>query len=564
MKIINSLPPVASKDALVCMDIETFGQQKGKIHRPTGKFACLSICIDGKDVYQIYDEKQMPAVLKAVNAGTWVFHNCLYDLTQMRRFAKIAPRYIHDTMLVDQSLYGGFYATFSLGDLCRRWLGEYMKKDERSNFETATEMTKDMKWYAANDALKTWHIAKKQMEYCDEEMRSRIYYNIDEPCIFPILDMKGFPVDVEAWKSMIVTFQETADKLETKLGLNVMSAAQVKEYAKRNGLMLKDTRAMTLESFANYPFIASVLEARKYRKAVSTYGLKWLENVEDDGKVYSSYHITGTETGRMSASNPNMQQIPARKLPEYRLLFKAQPGRVIVVSDVNQQEPRILCYESKDEELLRALKAGISTHLVVARTIYNDDTITKADAEKYYHGKITNLGVAYGMSKYKLSDSLGISEEKAEEFLRQYFARFREVLSWISMKRMTARNTNSVDTAAGRRIHLNPYNHSFENNAINAPIQGGAADFTKMWLRKIWEYCNKEKIEYPVCALVHDELVAHVKKEEVKKYISIMDKAFQETSKKLYPGVPFEVETEKGRSWGVKQVSSESIGEDDE
>lgn len=564
MKILNQIPPQLNKGDLVALDVETFGQTKGKIHRPTGTFACLSICSDDKIVYQIYDQKQIPAALKAIDKATWVFHNCLYDLTQLRRFAKIQPRYIHDTMLMDQATNGGMFKTFSLGDLSRRHLNEYMEKDVRTNFETATEMTREMKQYNAKDALKTLKIAKIQVEKYSSEPGLRAYVNEDEPCIFPVLDMAGFPVDKVGWVELIREFQETANRLESELELNVMSAAQVKAYARKNGLMLKDTRAQTLESFKQHPFISKVLEARKYRKAVSTYGIKWLENVDTDGKVYSSYHITGAETGRMSASNPNMQQIPARRLPQYRSLFKAHPGHTIVVSDVNQQEPRILAFESGDSELLGALKAGISTHLAVARTIFKDDKLTKADQEKYYIGKIVNLGVAYGMSKYKLAESLGISEATAEEFLRQYFTRFREVMSWISRKRNDARRMGYVQTAAGRKIFLNPYNHSFENNAINAPIQGGAADFTKVWLRGIWDGCRKAKITFPVCGLIHDELVAHVPNAEVKTYVKIMNEAFQATAAKLYKGIPFEVETEKGKSWGVKQDSSEAIGDDNE
>lgn len=553
------------KGEFVALDVETYGQPDGKIHRPNGTFACLSVATKTQTL-QIYDPKEVKGVLRACKDGIWVFHNALYDLTQLRRFAEIPPRFIWDVMLVDQSMCGGLYQKYSLADLSRRWLNKRMRKDVRKDFSSADSMTKKMKDYALGDAVDTLKIAELQHKEYADTLAFNAYLKIDEPCIFPFLDMQGVPVDVDAWKKMAERFQAQANELEAELGLNVQSSAQVIVAAKKQGIHLANAKASSLEEFMDSPWIEKVLLAKRYRKAASTYGIKWLDNVEEDGKVYSSYHITGTETGRKSSSNPNMQNIPARKLPEYRLRFVAQKDHVMVISDVNQQEPRITAWESKDEELIREIKNGVSTHLVVARTIYGNPKLTKKDAEEYANGKIVNLGVTYGMKKHKLARSLKTTEEIAERFLQQYFTRFRGVLSWISMQRMAARRDGFVKTAVGRRIYLNPYHHSFENNAINAPIQGGAADFTKMWSRKIWELSQKNGIPYYVCLDVHDELGAHVYRPHLKKYLKIKDEAFQMTAKSLYPGVPFEEETEVGRSWGVKQNREEAVvfDEDDE
>jgi DNA polymerase I len=365
---------------------------------------------------------------------------------------------------------------------------------------------------------------------------------------------------------MVEGFQKKVTELESSLGINVMSGPQVISAAKKNGVHIMNTQAETLKGFKNVPFIKSVLEARTYRKAVSTYGLSWLEKSVEDGRVYSSYHITGTETGRMSASDPNMQQIPARVLPEYRTLFVPSHGSVILVSDISQQEPRILAYETKDATLLEALNNKEDLHLAVARAVFNRPTLSKKDADyadKRFVGKTINLGTSYGLSEYGLATRLGITEEEAARFLKNYFARFPDVFNWIQLQRNFGMKHEYVKTALGRRIFLNVYQNQWANNAINAPIQGGAADFTKIWIRKIWERCRKEKFPFFIVAIIHDEIVQDVAKEMVKDAKRIVNDTFQETARKLYPGIPFAYETEMGANWGVKQDSSYSIHEDD-
>ena len=555
MRIINDIPKDVPDGAMVALDTEFFGQEKGRLHRPHGTFAALSIVWERSGaVYQITDESLIKGALAAVEKGTWVFHNSLYDLRQLRRFATIKPRFIWDTMLVDQSMNGGYYQTFSLQDLVRRWLNERMSKEVRGEFEEATKMTAAMKKYAADDVVKTLKVAKKQKEAYEDDPAFHAYTLIDEPMIFPLLDMPGVPVDVVGWKEMVTYFAAEAERLEDDLQINSFSGPQVIKAASKHGIHLRDTRAETLKAYKDVDFIAKVIEARMYRKAVSTYGESWLEkNVEADGKVYSSYHITGAETGRMSSSSPNMQQIPARKLPQYRKLFPASPGHVLLVSDVNQQEPRILAYESRDGELIKVFENGEDSHLAVARTIFNEPNMPKSDPRRKNEGKTINLGTAYGLSEYGIALRLGITEQEAAQYLRQYFTKFRDVLIWIGQKRVEAQKNGFIRTVSSRKVFINPYDNQWPNNAINAPIQGGAADFTKMWVRNIWEGCRKAKVPFLVILIVHDEVVQNVPKDKLKVYKEITQTAFDQTAKELFPIIPFEVEMEHGLDWGVKQ-----------
>lgn len=564
MKIVNGFPSDVKKGQFVALDVETFGQEKLSLHRPTGTFACLSVMIEGdKNTYQIYDSKDIKKMLSAVSVGTWVFHNCLYDLRQLMRFANIKPRFIWDIMLVEQSMFGGLYIKYSLKDMVRRWLQIQMDKEVRDEFSTATEMTKEMKQYAAKDANYTLQIAIKQRELYDGPLLNP-YKNIDEPCIWPILDMPGIRVNTEGWRSLVEGFQEKVDQLQGDLGINVMSGAQVKAAVKKIAhVQLANTQADTLNEFKDIEFVAKILEARMYRKAVSTYGLKWIERyVESDGKVYASYHINGAETGRFSCSDPNMMQIPARRMPQYRTLFIASPNSYILVSDISQQEPRILAHESKDKHLLDAFNQKEDLHLYVARSIFNDQKMTKDDPRRFV-GKTINLGTSYGLTEYGLSRRLGISEDEAGGFLRQYFARFSGVFSWIALQRQAAFEQEYVKTVSGRRVWLNLYDRQWENNAINAPIQGGAADFTKMWIRNYWKNCNDRGLPYVLVANVHDELVLDVPASIYKQEKSALLDAFNETAEFLFPDIPFVEDTERGHTWACKQMP-EDVNDEDE
>lgn len=562
MKILNELPPEPKKGELICMDVETFGQIEGKLHRPNGTFACISVNLqrDPETVYQLYDQHDLRKLVKIAKPGTWVFHNSLYDLRQMLRYTSIAPRYIHDTMLMEQALKGGYYLTFGLADLTRRYLGEYMDKEAREEFSTRTEMTPKIKTYAAKDVVKTIRIAMAQIRTYANDSGLKAYTVADEPMIWPVLDLQGFRVDVKGWEKMVKGFEAEATRLEQELGFNTMSGDQVKAACKKVGIHLQSTGADVLLEYAGTPIIDTILLARRYRKAKSTYGMRWLEeNVESDGKVYADYHITGASmTGRMSCSSPNLQNIPQRKLPIYRERFLASEGYVLDISDVKQQEPCCLAWHTQDARLLKAIKSKEDLHLAVARNIFHDPTLTKENAgDKRAVGKQINLGTSYGLTAYGLAAKLNIDVPVAEGFLKQYFQTYSGVFAWIQQQRRSGFQKGFVTTALGRRSYLNLYDRGWENNAINSPIQGGAAELHKVWSRKVWEMCKRQGVPYTTVAWVHDETVRDIPKEVYKESMKIQHEAFQYAAQKLYPGVPFEIECEAGRSWAAKTLSTE-------
>jgi DNA polymerase-1 len=550
LDIRKETPRKAQPNEFVALDVEVFGQQKGRLHRPEGTFACLSIAMnDG--VWQVYDVTDLPKVFDVISDGIWVFHNAIYDIRQLRRWVPLSKRRIWDTLLVDRVLWGGYYSTFSLADLARRYLDIRLEKETRDEFATATFMTEEMKQYAALDATITLDIALYQQSL-DADLRA--YWNIDLPALWAILDIRGVKVNVSKWLGLAKQFAYMAKMIQNELGVNVMSPRQVLRVAKQHGLHMQNTRKETLAQYIDHPFVAGVLEGRMYRKAVSTYGAKWIEKyVEEDGLVYADWKCAGTETGRMSCASPNLQQIPARKLPQYRTLFIPRDNyHTFLVTDVSQQEPRVLAYESKDKELIHALATGQDLHLYVARAIFDDDTITKDDPRRRL-GKDINLGLSYGLTAYGLAQRTNLSEAEAQELLDAYFRRFKGVRSWISRQRSVALKREYVTTASGRRIWLNLYNNQWENNAINAPIQGGAADHTKRALFLVWDECQKRNWEFPVVMAVHDEIVMDVPKEMLKKMEKLVVDAWLQAAEELFPGIPFKVSADSGPNWACKK-----------
>jgi DNA polymerase-1 len=554
------LPRPAKPNEMVAIDLEIFGMQEGRLHLPEGRFACMTMAYGPKEVYQIYDEHDVREALLRLDKGLWVFHNAVFDLRQLMRWATIKRRLIHDTLLFDKNLFGGYYDTFGLDDLSRRWLHDYMDKSVREQFEEATTMTSAMNKYAAKDAVNTWKIAQAQLKFSKDSGESlSSYYDVDAPMIWVVLNMKPFKVDVPAWLKLNKLHEELAKELEESLGFNVKSVPQTKKAVfevtrrsiKSTGADILEDLALELTNQKQQDFVLRILQARRYRDMVSKYGDAWLnQNVGEGQLVYPSWNITGAETGRMSCSNPNMQQIPRQDFPVYRSFFISNEGNLIV-ADVSQQEPSILAYLSRDPRLSEIIKSGKSSHVEVGKEII-DPKMSK-EHRQYHWAKTVNLGLSYGLSKHGLAKQLHISEDEAEGLIRAYFSRFSGVQSYMERSRAMGVRTGLVRTLMDRKIHLNPYNRQSGNNAINGPIQGSAAEETKMASINLLDWCTLERVEFPLCGIIHDEVVLDCPTGMVPKYKEGLKASWDATADRLTPGYPVRIEVFSGKNWGVKK-----------
>lgn len=553
MKLVRGLPPLTEHKS-VALDLEVFKMQEGRLHRPTGMFACLSIAHPNGNVYQIDDKADIPEALLRVRKCEWVGHNLPFDLFHLSRWYPAGPRLwkhpkVWDTLLAERFLFGGYYENFGLEDLYRRWFGKRMKKEVRDLFSGRETMTEEMRRYAAADAFATLKIRDLQWQFAKENGYTLdSYTDIDLPMIPAILSLQPVRPDVDGWVALAEKHASIAKEIRAAVGFNPGSHEQVKKKLP----FLKNTKAETLEAnMERSPkLIKEILRYRMYAKAASTYGLKWIErHVEADGLVYPAWRITGAETGRMSCRDPNLQQIPVRRMPEFRKLFSSihKDGKLLM-ADVSQQETALTAQYSQDPELCAMIRARKDTHLEVARTVLGLPTLKSTDPRRDSIGKKINLGSVYGLTKYGVAREVGISVRDAEMFINRYFAKFGGVRSWIFDMQKQALSLGYVRTLYERRIFVNTYSRQWEANAANSPIQGSAAEMTKL---ATWYYFAHHK---PYCAsiIVHDELVLDIPPGELVTQRKALGDAWDVAAKQFIPQLPVRIDMAVGKTWGDK------------
>ena len=388
----KGLPREAKENELVAIDLEMYGMSSP--HRGDGTFAGMSMAFGNEDSYLITDQADIRPALERLDNGQWTMQNAMFDLRVLRRYADVPQRFVWDTMLVEQDLYGGWFDRFNLQNLVRRYLREKRDKTIRDEFQKKVEMTPEMEAYAVQDAWDTVQIAKLQREYVKSELGGEFTYytDIDEPSIWALLDIKPNRVDVDAWLANNELMVNLAAEKEEELGFNVYSHKVVKKEIEASlGRKIKSTNAKSvLEPLLSRidpqgdtaKLVRAVLEVRRARKAAETYGEGWIEQhvswVDGIAYVYPSWKITGAETGRMSCSRPNMQNIPARRMPIFRTFFPASPGHVMQVADVSQQEPGFSAFLSKDPVLMDEIQRGVKGY-DVNMEIFGVDYDTSSD-----------------------------------------------------------------------------------------------------------------------------------------------------------------------------------------
>jgi len=296
--------------------------------------------------------------------------------------------------------------------------------------------------------------------------------------------------------------------------------------------------------------LSGILRARKCRDAMSKYGADWIDkNVENKEWIYPNWNVIGAETGRMSCSKPNMQNIPKRgEGSVYRSFFLATKGGRLLIGDVVQQEPRFSAFLSHDPNLTKEIIDGINLHERAA-DLFN---LKGNKAERYIRGKTINLGLNYGMSAWGLATRVGISIEEAEAGIRARKRHYSRYTAWQDRQIRQAERMGYVNTVTGRPVWTNEYNFGYKRNAINSPIQGSAADQTKLALSYVREQCNAEGIPFCVILVVHDEIVMNIPRGMMTQYRRIMKDSWLEAGKKLMPTMPTVVNMATGYNWKVE------------
>lgn len=554
--MVNGIPPKMTDKDRVAIDTEFFNMVDGKLHRPHGDFAWLGCSKDGRTVYYITDQSQIPAFYSAIEEAVHIYHNSLFDLGQMRRFASIPDRKrLWDTMLVEQIMYRGYYDLYSLADLARRYLDIFLPKDERDTFKENSELVMDDKqlFYSACDVVATWQIYQEQIKFVSTN-DVKIWKEIELPMVWNILSMGGAPIDSVAWIAIAREKEERAktlwDSMQEKYGINLRSVPQVKAALAKDGIIVKSTSKDVLESLAGkHELIDTILEFRKPAKGASTYGMAWLEeNVEEDGKVYTSWKQMGTKTTRFSSSNPNLQNIPVRTEAVYRECFVASPGHKIVTFDYSSQEPRIMAFLAGDERLMQIFNDGLDIYIETGFDVFNerfDKSSPRRDEMK-----ALVLGLNYGMTEYGLSERLGTSLEYAKQLIEKFFTAYPKVYNYIQEQVFSMRRNGYVNTITNRKLWITKYSWSSEREAPNYPIQGSASDALKISSNRISEYFRHKYSKSPIILLVHDEIVADVPEEWLEEYLEVGRSIMEKVAEELHPGIIAKADGSYGDNWG--------------
>jgi DNA polymerase I len=560
MNIYHTVPSHQPPNSYVGLDIEIFGMNDKTLHRPTsGVFACLSIATSPEDVYMIHSPDELPPTLQAIKDSIWVIHNSKFDLTHMRRWDTIAPRKkLWDTMLIERILWGGYFDTFGLNDLARRYLDIYVEKETRDEFKKATVMDERMIQYAALDAsicLQIAYAQQKKMTKTD----FKIWSEVDRDAMWAVMDFKGMAIDVDKWLALSEKNKAKADEIKAQLPFNPDSPSQVKNYLSVRGFKgMKNAQAETIEKLIKKhpeaeatPLAIAQQEYKTYATRAKRYGESFLkDHLEyDDGVavIVPDWNVTGATTGRMSCSDPSLHNIPVRDTKEFRECFIARPGHKIIVWDWSSQEPRITAHISQDPRLLQIFRDDKDIYCEMAWDI-KQERIDKSNQLRD-DMKPVFLGATYGLSKYGLAKRLNCTVDEAEAYLNMFFRKYPGVNQYVENQR---REKRYVHTILGRKYYINPYAEGGENNALNSPIQGSAGDMLKQTFAKMWKEWSFD-FPFSLVGVVHDEMIADVPAEYAEEVKKFGERCAVEVGKAMCPSVPWKVDSYIGSSWACKK-----------
>jgi DNA polymerase-1 len=402
------------------------------------------------------------------------------------------------------------------------------------------ELAKD---YAAEDADITLQLHQNLYPAIEHDEKLKYVYSAIEMPVMEILfavERHGVLLDSDALKLQTQELTKRLIQLEKEVHeqagqpFNLSSPKQLQEilFVKQGLPVVKKTPGGqpstdedVLQRLAlDHPLPKLILEYRTLSKLKSTYTDKLPKMVNaDTGRVHTNYAQAVANTGRLASNDPNLQNIPVRTTEGRRVreAFIAPQGHTIVSADYSQIELRIMAHLSQDEGLLEAFRNGVDVHSHTASEIFAIET-GEVSSEQRRYAKVINFGLIYGMSAFGLASQLGVERSAAQQYIDRYFARYPGVAEYMQSTRESARERGYVETVFGRRLYLaeiRSSNHqrrqAAERAAINAPMQGTAADLIKLSMIAVYDWIAKENLGTRMVMQVHDELVLEVPDTEV-------------------------------------------------
>lgn len=526
-------------------------------------------------VRELGDLFTSPSVIK-------IAHNLKFDMQVLEQIdLPVAP--YDDTMLLSYVLEGGLHGhgldelallhlkhkTISYEDVAGT--GKNRITFDRVPLEKATE-------YAAEDAdiaLRLWLLLKPRIA---QQNLSRIYERIERPLIpvVAMMERNGIKIDPAILRQQSSGLAKRLQTLEAEIhGLsghpfNVASPKQLgdvlfAEMGLPGGAKGKtgtySTSHDVLEPLADmgHEIVAKVLDWRGLAKLKSTYTDSLPEQIDaKTGRIHTSFSLVGAATGRLSSTDPNLQNIPIRTEDgrAIRRAFIAADGYELISVDYSQIELRLVAEVANIQALLQAFRDGIDIHALTASQVFNIP-LPEMTSEKRRQAKAINFGIIYGISGFGLAKQIGCTPGEANEFIRKYLDRFYELRNWMEDTKNFAREHGYVETLFGRRVHIPGIREKAaarrgfaERQSINAPLQGTAADIMKRAMIRMPNALQEAKLSSKLLLQVHDELVFETPSDEIEETMALVKRIMEEAPlPSLKLKVPLVAEASHAKNW---------------
>ena len=587
---LDALKTVLSQSEMIAFDTETTSTDVMR-----AKLVGISLAVKPDEGYYIpvghRSGRQLPLVEvldalkepltdpKIGKAG----HNLKYDYLMLKRAGLVVSPLTFDTMIAEWLINP---ASHNLGLKNLAWvrLGYEMTHIEELIGKGRAQVTMDAvpieeaAGYAAADAAIVLRLIPQLKEELQTQAAEVLFRTMEMPLI-PILaqmEETGILLDQEFFKRFSIELGNRLKEIEVQIfdavgaQFNLNSTQQLSEAlfvklgleppdrTKKTSSGHYSTAAGVLEGMAGqHPVIDLVLEYRELEKLRSTYVDSLPSQINPEtGRVHTSFNQTGTVTGRIASSDPNLQNIPTRTETGRRVRngFIAREGWQLMAVDYSQIELRIVAHMAQDKAMLAAFRAGQDIHATTAAAVHGIP-LSEVTPEMRRHAKAINFGLIYGMSAYGLTNATDLTLAEAENFIKTYFEKFPGVETFLEGLKKTAAEKGYVETLLGRRRYFPNlkqgagYNvrQREEREAINAPIQGTAADIIKIAMLKLPPEIEKAGLQAKTLLQVHDELMFEVPDEELIETTALVQKVMENA---YHLDIPLSTEAKAGRSWG--------------
>lgn len=527
----------------------------------------------GKEITSDYLNKQ----LEALDANTWISPDLKKNLHLMKAggFTPDERKKYFD-MTVAAYLLNPLLGDYPYDGVAKDYLSIVLssKKDYLGKL-TCEQMIKEDEKKVVDYACYEAYIAWKSKEILESNLKEKgmyeLYENIEMPLVFVLYDMEkeGIRADGDKLKEYSRELAVSINKIEKRIyeeageEFNINSPKQLgvvlfeklqlpNEKKTKTGY---STSAEVLDKLApDHPIVADVLEYRQLSKLKSTYADGLINFIEQDGKIHTTFNQTITATGRLSSTDPNLQNIPIRielgKL--IRKVFLPEEGHLFVDSDYSQIELRVLAHLSDDEKLIAAFKNGQDIHRSTASLVFDTPFDEVTDIQRR-NAKAVNFGIVYGISAFGLANDLNIGRKEAQAYIDSYFEKYPKIKAFLDKTVSEAKEKGYIKTMFGRIRPIPELSSSNfmqrqfgERVAMNSPIQGTAADIIKIAMIRVHDRLLKENLKSKLILQVHDELLIETAEDEKEYVIELLE---EEMHKAADLKVSMEVGTECGYDW---------------